>query len=66
MLQEPVEALTILAPETPLVLVFEDLHWSGTATLEILSVLVQRHASARVLVVDTYRPEEVRTPNQPL
>jgi DNA-binding winged helix-turn-helix (wHTH) protein/tetratricopeptide (TPR) repeat protein len=59
MLRELADALEILTVERPLVLWLEDLHWSDTSTLELLSSLTRRHEPARVLVIGTYRPAEV-------
>ena len=66
MLREMAQALDVLTAERPLVLVLEDLHWSDYATLDLLSVLARRQASARLLVLGTYRPEEVLGKEHPL
>src|SRR5262245_36422257 len=42
MLRELAEALEVLTAERPLVLVFEDLHWSDRATLEWLAYVARR------------------------
>jgi predicted ATPase len=47
------------------VLVVEDLHWADDATLELLRFLGRRLARLRLLVVLTYRDEEVG-PGHPL
>ena len=49
-----------------MVLVLEDLHWSDYATLDLLAVLARRQESARLLVLGTYRPEEVLGKGHPL
>jgi predicted ATPase len=59
MLREMAEALEALTVEWPLVLVLEDLHWSDSATLDLVSFLARRRQPARLLVVGTYRPVEV-------
>jgi len=41
------------------VLVIEDLHWADAATLDLLRFLARRVASTRVLVVASYRHDEV-------
>ena len=51
-----------LARPRPLLLLLEDLHWAGEATLALLEFLVQRAATVPVLIVATYRDEE--TPRQ--
>jgi predicted ATPase len=66
MLREMAQALDVLTAEKPLVLVLEDLHWSDYATLDLLSVLARRQESARLLVLGTYRPEEVLGQEHPL
>ena len=43
----------------PLVLVLEDLHWSDYSTLNVLAMLARRREPARLLVLGTYRPEDV-------
>jgi class 3 adenylate cyclase len=46
-----------LAARQPVLMVFEDIHWSDPTTLESLDLLVDRVASLRVLVILTFRPE---------
>ena len=58
MLRELADAVDVYAAETPLVMVLEDLHWSDTATVELLAYLAQRREPARVFVLGTYRPAE--------
>jgi class 3 adenylate cyclase/tetratricopeptide (TPR) repeat protein len=41
----------------PLVVIFEDLHWIDAETQELLDLLVDRVASARILMLVNYRPE---------
>ena len=59
MLRELVEALDALSSEAPLVLVLEDLHWSDSATVDLLAMLARRREPARLLVLGTYRPADV-------
>lgn len=66
MLREMTEALEAAAAERPLVLLLEDLHWSDTATLDLLAFLARRRGAARVLVLCTYRPTEVILRGHPL
>jgi predicted ATPase/DNA-binding winged helix-turn-helix (wHTH) protein len=66
MLREIVRALEVLSAERPLVLVLEDLHWSDYATLDLLTMLARRQESARLLVLGTYRLEEVLGKEHPL
>jgi DNA-binding CsgD family transcriptional regulator/tetratricopeptide (TPR) repeat protein len=48
-----------LSEERPLVLVFEDLHWADQSTLDLLTFLVRTMRTSRVLIVATYRSEEL-------
>ena len=41
----------------PLVAIFEDLHWIDAETQELLDLLVEGVASARILMLVNYRPE---------
>jgi len=41
----------------PLVVIFEDLHWIDAETQELLDLLVDSVASARILMLANYRPE---------
>jgi DNA-binding winged helix-turn-helix (wHTH) protein len=66
MLREGAEVLDTLTTERPLVLVLEDLHWSDYATVDLLALLARRRTPARLLVLGTYRPGEVRMPQHPL
>ena len=44
---------------TPTVLVLEDLHWADEATLDVLRLLARRVETLPVLVVGTYRDDEL-------
>jgi predicted ATPase/DNA-binding winged helix-turn-helix (wHTH) protein/energy-coupling factor transporter ATP-binding protein EcfA2 len=66
MLREIVRTLEVLSTEKPLLLVLEDLHWSDYSTLDLLAMLARRRESARLLVLGTYRPEEVMGQSHPL
>jgi DNA-binding NarL/FixJ family response regulator len=48
------------AADNPLVLVFEDLHWSDSSTRDLLRFLMRTVGEARVLYLLTYRRDEVR------
>ena len=45
------------ADRQPAVLVVEDLHWADPSTLEMLSLLIDRIATASMLLLLTFRPE---------
>jgi predicted ATPase len=66
MLREVVEGLDALTVEAPLVLVLEDLHWSDSATIDLLAVLARRRDPSRLLVLGTYRPADVAVSEHPL
>jgi predicted ATPase len=66
MLREMAEALEELTAEVPMVLAFEDLHWSDFSTLELIAAVARRSASARLLIIATYRPVEVLANEHPL
>src|SRR4051794_8845937 len=55
MLREMLLALEEIARARPVVLVLEDLQWSDAATLDLVSALVHRRSSARLMLVGTYR-----------
>ncbi|BBH63668.1 LuxR family transcriptional regulator [Actinoplanes sp. OR16] len=46
-------------PGHPTVLVVEDLHWADEATLDVLRFLVRRIAALPVVLVGTYRDDEI-------
>ncbi len=52
-------ALVNLSERSPVVIGFEDLHWADSGTTELLSFLIRNLADAPVLLVATYRTEEV-------
>ncbi|MBB4684907.1 DNA-binding CsgD family transcriptional regulator/tetratricopeptide (TPR) repeat protein [Amycolatopsis jiangsuensis] len=51
--------LTEIARDRPVVLVVEDLHWADPSTRDLLSVLLSRLRTQRLLVVGSYREEDV-------
>lgn len=56
------------APERPLVLVVEDVHWADASTRDVLRFLAARARSEHLLLVLTYRSDDVdrRHPLRPL
>ena len=52
-------SLEALAARTPIVLVFEDLHWSDAASRDLIAFLVRSPRRAGTLVVATYRSDDV-------
>src|SRR5271167_2520922 len=59
--QRTLEALTTqtvaLAEQTPLVMIFEDIHWIDPTSLEALGRGIDRIKAVGVLLIITYRPE---------
>lgn len=66
MLREVADVVDVLAKDAPLILVIEDLHWSDTSTLDVLAALARRPERARLLVLGTYRPEDLLPRDHPL
>jgi DNA-binding NarL/FixJ family response regulator len=48
-----------LAQDTPLVLVFEDVHWADRSSRDFLAFFVRNAGQQRVLLVATYRTDEL-------
>ncbi|MGR9087072.1 MAG: ATP-binding protein [Gammaproteobacteria bacterium] len=55
MLREIAGALEVLSSRRLLILILEDLHWSDSATIDLLSFLARRTTPARLMVIGTYR-----------
>ena len=59
--QKTLEALTAqveaLSRSTPVLMIFEDAHWTDPTSLEVLSRIVDRLRTLRVLLIVTFRPE---------
>ena len=66
MLREFCLAMEAFSQERPLVLWLEDLHWSDSATLDLLAALAARSESARLLILATYRPVEAAMHAHPI
>ena len=66
MLREMSEAVEQLTADEPLVLFLEDLHWSDYSTLDLISYLARRREAARLMIIGTYRPGELRSAHHPL
>jgi predicted ATPase len=66
MLWEMVEALNVLTVVRPLVLMLEDLHWSDSSTLDLITMLARRREPARLLLLGTYRPPDALQRDHPL
>ena len=66
MLRELGLAVESITEEMPLVLVLEDLHWSDSATLEAVDLLARQSHPARLLVIGTFRPSDVKASRNPV
>lgn len=62
--EEYAAVLQALASRGPLLIVLEDLHWADAATLALLFHLGQRPTVAPLLLLGTYRPEELHASEQ--
>lgn len=56
-------ALEEIAANKLLLLVFEDLQWADDSTLHLISALARRRTHAKLLLIATYRPQDVSTEN---
>ena len=56
-LEALVRQIEALSRQNPLLMIFEDAHWIDPTSLELLSLIVDKVASIRVLLVVTFRPE---------
>jgi DNA-binding winged helix-turn-helix (wHTH) protein len=66
MLREFASFTEAVSASEPILLVFEDLHWSDCATVDLLSMLAQRKERARLLIVATFRPAEAVALGHPI
>ena len=66
MMREMGDALGILASSSPVVLLLEDLHWADPSSVDLLRHLCQRIATQRLMIVGTFRPEDVERSGHPL
>jgi len=66
MMREMGDALGVFASTSPVVLLLEDLHWADPSSVDLLRHLCQRITIQRLLIVGTYRPEDIERSNHPL
>ena len=52
--------LRTLDQDSPVVLVVEDMHWADRSTLDLVSYLARNLGTSRVLLLATYRSDEMR------
>ena len=66
MIREMGDALGVFSNTSPVVLLLEDLHWADPSSIDLLRHLSNRIGSQRVLLVGTFRPEDIERNNHPL
>ncbi|HSC07810.1 MAG TPA: AAA family ATPase [Steroidobacteraceae bacterium] len=66
MLREMGELLDRYTENRPLLLVTEDLHWSDSATVQLMDYLARRRSSARLLWLGSFRVTEIIASDHPL
>jgi len=64
--RELIALLQELSKLKPLLLFFEDVHWSDLSTVDLLAYVAARFESMHVLVAVTYRPAEMVQSKHPL
>jgi hypothetical protein len=52
-----VSQIVALSRQNPLLMIFEDAHWTDPTTLELFGRIVDRISNRRVLLIVTFRPE---------
>ncbi len=57
--EQYINVLKKIASKIPLVLVLDDLHWADEASLDLLFRLCRRLEDSRILLIGTYRPDEL-------
>ncbi|MCM2314904.1 MAG: AAA family ATPase [Thermoanaerobaculia bacterium] len=55
-----------LTASHPMIVLLEDLHWSDYATLDAIDALARQSAPARLLIVGTWRPSDVKAARHPV
>jgi DNA-binding winged helix-turn-helix (wHTH) protein/tetratricopeptide (TPR) repeat protein len=59
MLRELGEALDALSAERPVLLALDDLQWSDQSTIQLLAMLARRRDPARLMLIGSYRNNEL-------
>jgi serine/threonine protein kinase/tetratricopeptide (TPR) repeat protein len=57
--EEYSSVLKTLATQQPLILLLDDLHWADLSSISLLAHLARRIEDSPILVIGTYRPEDV-------
>jgi serine/threonine protein kinase/predicted ATPase len=65
MKRELAALLQEISRDNPLILFFDDLHWAGASTIDIIAYLATRLAGMRLLIVTTYRASEMMLNKHP-
>jgi tetratricopeptide (TPR) repeat protein len=66
MLREIRQALDTFTSEVPLLLVFEDLQWVDSSTVDLISAFARQRTPAKTMVIVTKRPLDMVVPEHPL
>lgn len=66
MLREMADALEVFTQRRPLVLVLEDLQWSDPSSVDLIGCIARRREPARLLVIGSLRPVEMKVTDHPL
>jgi serine/threonine protein kinase/tetratricopeptide (TPR) repeat protein len=66
MIREMGDAFGLFSNGSPVVLLLEDLHWADPSSIDLLRHLCNRIGMQRVLLVGTFRPEDIERSNHPL
>lgn len=53
------EALEALTQADALLLIFEDIHWADSSTLDLISALARRRSRTRLMLLCSFRPSEL-------
>ncbi len=53
------QVISFIAEERPLILVLEDMQWADEGSVRLFHFLTRRASGRRVLLISTYRPEDV-------
>jgi len=56
-LESVITCIVALAHRTPVLMIFEDAHWSDPSSLDVLTLAIERLASHPVLLIVTFRSE---------
>jgi hypothetical protein len=66
MLREIGDALEAIASRSPVVIMLEDLQWVDYSTVDLVSVLARRRPPATLMLIATFRDEDVALSDHPL